>query len=61
MKRLFDFLILGLVVGSLLGCEPPPPTETPILTREPDTCEGPAITLGEISENPNEVKTSMQP
>lgn len=68
MKRLFGFLVLGLVLGSLLGCDPSsgskstpavPPTLPPIWT--PGACIGPAITLGEISENSNEVITSMQP
>ena len=61
MKRLFGFLILCLVVGSLLGCEPPPSPELPVPTNVPPACTGPAITLGEISENPNEVITSMLP
>jgi phosphonate transport system substrate-binding protein len=68
MKRLFGFLMLGLILGSLLGCAPkvtstptpvvsptPPPTWTPI------ACVGQAITLGEIADKPNEVITSMQP
>jgi phosphonate transport system substrate-binding protein len=61
MKRLVVFLILDLVVGSLLGCEPPPPTERPVPTEVSPACTGPAITLGEISDNPNEVIISMQP
>jgi len=60
MKRLVGFLILWMVLGSLLGCNFTP-TETPVLTLEPTTCVGQAITLGEISENSNEVITSMQP
>jgi phosphonate transport system substrate-binding protein len=68
MKRLFGFIALGLVLGSLLGCNPPDtPTPTPAVpsalppTWTPGTCVGPTITLGEISESPDEVIASMQP
>ena len=61
MKRSIVFLILSLVAVSLLGCEPPPSPELPVPTNVPPACTGPAITLGEISENPNEVITSMLP
>ena len=67
MKRLVVILILCMVQGSLLGCNlsgSTPPTDvppTPPPTWTPMTCVGPAITLGEISENSNDVITSMQP
>ena len=68
MKRLFGFLVLGLVLGSLFGCVPgsgptPPPivSPTPPPTWTPGACVGPAITIGEIADKPNEVIASMQP
>jgi phosphonate transport system substrate-binding protein len=60
MNRLFGVLTLIVVLCSLGSCTPPT-AETQAPTLEPTTCVGQAITLGEISNNANEVITSMQP
>lgn len=60
MKRFFGILILSILLGSLWGCNLPL-TETPVPTVADDTCRGPAITVGDISDDPDEVITSMLP
>lgn len=60
MKRYFGILILSIVAGILIGCGRVP-TPSPISTEASKACVGKAITFGEISDDPNEVKASRQP
>jgi phosphonate transport system substrate-binding protein len=60
MKKLWGNLILSMIVGSLLGCSPVTP-EPPVPTMPSTTCIGPAVTIGDISNNPNEVITGASP
>lgn len=59
MKRFFGILIQSLVVGSLLGCSPPA-TEASTPTVMPTPCIGRTITLGDISDDPDEVIRNTQ-
>ena len=62
MKRFWGILTLSMLVVSLFGCNPAPspaPTVAPALPPIP--CVGPAITLGDISDNSNQVITSVSP
>jgi phosphonate transport system substrate-binding protein len=60
MKSFFSVLILVAVVGSLSGCSLSP-TETLATNEASHPCVGPAITIGDISDNPAEVITDKQP
>ena len=60
MKRLYGILILSMVVASLVGCDGGS-SSSPVASEAFKQCEGSAITFGEISDNPNEVKASRQP
>jgi ABC-type phosphate/phosphonate transport system substrate-binding protein len=60
MNRFIGILLLTLLVGSLVGCKypvTPIPSQVEMILQ----CVGPAITFGEISDDPNEVITSKQP
>ncbi len=50
MKKVRGILALSICVGLLLGCVKP---STP--TPQVKSCSGPAITIGDISDNPDEV------
>ncbi len=52
--------MLCVLVGSLLGCSPSA-SETPIPTETTKACVGQAITVGDISDNPDEVITGVLP
>lgn len=60
MKKLFGTLMLSIVLVGLLGCNLPL-TPTPVPTEAQEPCVGPAITIGDISDDPDEVITSMLP
>src|SRR5512135_2624872 len=60
MKRFLGILTLCVLVGSLLGCSPSP-SENPIPTEMTKSCVGRAITVGDISDNPDEVITGVLP
>ena len=60
MKRFFAILTLSIVVISLLGCNLPR-AETPVPTEAEEPCLGPALTIGDISDDPDEVISSMLP
>jgi ABC-type phosphate/phosphonate transport system substrate-binding protein len=60
MNKSFGILVLIIIVSILVGCKypvTPIPSQTEVITP----CAGPAVTFGEISDDPNEVTTSKQP
>jgi phosphonate transport system substrate-binding protein len=62
MKRFWGILTLCTLVVSLSGCsQASSPASTLASTPAPVPCVGPAITLGDISDNPNQVITSVSP
>ena len=60
MKRFWGILMLSMVVGSVSGCVLPH-TATPVPTEPSKSCVGPAITIGDTSDNPNEVINDVLP
>ncbi len=60
MKKVRGILALSILAGALLGCSPPP-SEVKAPTKAATPCVGRAITIGDISDNPNEVISDVQP
>ena len=54
MKRFLSVLIGSILVGSLLGCNAAP-TQTSFPTESSSPCVGRAFTIGDISDDPDEV------
>lgn len=56
MKRFFGILVLGVLASILWGCG-----EAATQTTAPTACTGLAITFGDISDDPDEVKADRKP
>ncbi len=60
MKKVRGILVLSVCVGLLVGCglttgQPTPEVKTSTSAAQGTPCSGPAITIGDISDNPDEV------
>jgi phosphonate transport system substrate-binding protein len=58
MKRFLEILVAIVILGSPMGCSPVLSTPEPSLNST--ACDGPAIALGEISDDPDEVISESQ-
>jgi phosphonate transport system substrate-binding protein len=58
MNQFFGLVVLCCLAGSLSGCGPAP---TPPAVIAPPPCIGPALTTGEISDDPDDVIKSKTP